>query len=140
MPTATVSTRLDRWLDTVLRAGVPAVSNRVYVDDKAPENVTFPYVQYSLLSGFAKMEVAGARFLTEFVYIVQAIAESNTFASVEAASDQIYTTLHRASGNATGIYVGSSICEEEIRRAEANPGEPRRRYLGWRVRLLCEAT
>jgi hypothetical protein len=140
MTSATASTRVDRWLDTVLKAGVPAVAGRVYVDDKAPATVVYPYVQYSPLSLQTLLTVNGNRVLTTCVYVVQAIAQSTTFASVETAADQIHTTLHQTSGSVTGIYVGSSVCEEEVRRAEAEPGEPSFRYLGFRVRLLAEHT
>jgi hypothetical protein len=140
MVTATVSTRLDDWLDATLKAGVSAVNGRCYLDDKSPVTPTYPYVQYSMLSGRPIAVIAGTRILSEFVYLVQAIAQSSTYAAVEAASDQIYTSLHQQTGSATGVYVGSVICEEEVRRAETVEGGARYRYLGFRCRLLVEAT
>ena len=135
MPTSTLSTRVDDWLWATLRAGVPAVANRVYVDDTAPASVTWPMVQYSLLSGLSVPVLEGVRILGRFVYIVQAISKTGSWDDVEAASDQIYTALHRQTGSVTGAAIISSICEEEVRRAETTDAGVRFRYLGFRVRI-----
>jgi hypothetical protein len=133
--TATLSTRVDDWIWTTLRSGVAAVSNRVYSEDTAPTNVTYPYIYFSLLSGLSVPVLEGARLLGRFVYIVQAVARSGNYDAVEAASDQIYTSLHQQTGAVAGIEILSSICEEEVRRAETLEGGTRFRYLGWRVRI-----
>ena len=138
MVTATLSTRVDEWIYSRLSAAlVPATNGRRYVDDSAPATVVSPYVQFSMLSGQQMPVLNGTRLWGEYVYIVQAIAQSGTWASVEAASDQIYTALHQQTGIADSVEIQSCFCEEEIRRAEVEEGGTRYRYLGWRVRLIA---
>jgi hypothetical protein len=135
---STLSTRIDEYLWTTLRSGVPAVSNRVYVDDSAPANAgAVPFVNFSMLSGQQMPVLNGTRLWGEYVYIVQAIAKSGTWASVEAVADQIYTSLHQQTGVADGVEIQYCACEEEIRRAEAEEGGTRWRYLGFRVRIIA---
>jgi hypothetical protein len=136
--TSTLSTRIDEWIYGRLAAAtVPATNGRRYIDDSAPATVTYPYAQFSMLSGQQMPVLNGTRLWGEYVYIVQAIAQSGTWASVEAASDQIYAALHQQTGTADGVEIQYCACEEEIRRAEAEEGGTRYRYLGWRVRLVA---
>jgi hypothetical protein len=134
--TATLSTRLDDFIYARLSA---VASGRRYVDDTAPTNVTFPYVQYSLLSGQQIAVLEGARIMGEYVYLVQAIGRTGTYDDVEAPSDQIYAALHRVTGSVAGLLVLSSVCEEEVRRAETKDGGVRYRYLGWRCRFQTQS-
>jgi hypothetical protein len=138
MVTATLSTRVDEFIYSRLSAAnVPAAGGRRYVDDSAPTNVVSPYAQFSMLSGQQMPVLNGTRLWGAYVYIVQAIAQSGTWASVEALSDQIYTSLHQQTGTADGVEIQTCFCEEEIRRAEAEEGGTRWRYLGWRVRIVA---
>ena len=138
MVTATLSTRVDEFIyGRLSAANVPATNGRRYVDDSAPSNVVSPYAQFSMLSGQQMPVLNGMRLWGEYVYIVQAIAQSGTWASVEAAADQIYTSLHQQTGVADGVEIQTCFCEEEIRRAEVEEGGTRWRYLGWRVRLVA---
>lgn len=138
MVTATLSTRVDEWIYGRLSGAlVPAAAGRRYIDDSAPATVTYPYVQFSMLSGVQTPVLNGTRLWGEYVYIVQAIGKSGTWASVEPASDQIYTSLHRTTGEADSVEIQTCFCEEEIRRAEVEEGGTRYRYLGWRVRIVA---
>lgn len=134
MVTATLSTRVDEWIYSQLAS---VAGGRRYIDDTAPATVTSPYVQYSMLSGTQTPVLNGTRLWGEYVYIVQAIAKSGTWASVEAAADGIYTTLHQQTGTADSVEIQYCVCEEEIRRAETEEGGTRWRYLGWRVRVVA---
>lgn len=135
MTTAVLSVRVDDWIYGRLDAtNVPATNGRRHIDDTAPMNVLFPYAQFSLLSGVEVLGLNGTRIIGRFVYIVQAIARTGSWDAVEAAADQIYASLHQKTGTATGVVISSSICEEEVRRAEIVEGV-RWRYLGWRVRI-----
>jgi hypothetical protein len=136
--TSTLSTRIDEWIYGRLAAAtVPATNGRRYIDDSAPATVTYPYAQFSMLSGQQMPVLNGTRLWGEYVYIVQAIAQSGTWASVEAASDQIYAALHQQTGTADSVEIQYCACEEEIRRAEVEEGGTRYRYLGWRVRIVA---
>lgn len=138
MVTATLSTRVDEWIYGRLSvANVPAAGGRRYVDDSAPATVTSPYAQFSMLSGQQMPVLNGTRLWGEYVYIVQGIARSGTWSSVEAVSDQIYASLHQQAGTADGVEIQTCFCEEEIRRAEVEEGGTRWRYLGWRVRIVA---
>jgi hypothetical protein len=134
MVTATLSTRVDEWIYSQL-AGV--AGGRRYIDDSAPDTATYPYVQFSMLSGQQMPVLDGTRLWGEYIYIVQAIARSGTWASVEAVADGIYTNLHQQTGTADSVEVQTCFCEEEIRRAEVEEGGTRYRYLGWRVRIVA---
>lgn len=134
MVTAALSTRVDEWIYAQL-AGV--ASGRRFIDDSAPANVVSPYVQFSMLSGTQTPVLNGTRLWGEYVYIVQAIARSGTWASVEATADAIYASLHQQTGTADSVEIQYCICEEEIRRAEAEEGGTRYRYLGWRCRIVA---
>jgi hypothetical protein len=137
MVSGALSTRVDAWLDATLKADATLaalVGARVFPDDTAPAAVTFPYVRTQFLSGVSVSEIAGVRILETFVYLVEGIAQSGTWTSVQPVADAIYFALHRATGSVTGAQILSCVCEEEVRRAESDEGV-RYRYLGWRCRI-----
>ena len=140
---ATTSTRVDAWLYARLDGGaahVPSCAGRRYPDDTAPQDVIYPYVHYTLLSGVEVLAVEGAPVMSDLVYLVEAIAKTGTWATVQGPSDEIHAALHQQRGSTPGAdgLILSSICEEQIRRAELVEGT-RYRYLGWRVRIHAEA-
>jgi hypothetical protein len=140
MPAATLSPRVDDWLWPTLRTGVPAVANRVYVDDSAPVGVGLPYVQWSLLSSVATLTLGGTRIKDNLVYVVQAIDRSGSWATVVTPADQIRTALHQQRGATADVVIDSCIVEEEVRRPETTDAGVKWRYLGWRVRIEAEST
>jgi hypothetical protein len=128
----TLSTRVDEFLYERIAAGVTAVSGRVQGDGPAPGTMTLPYARFQLLSSLLVGGLNATRILGRLVYLVEIVAEAESWTPLQSGSDQIYTTLHQHAPDTTsvaGLVVLSCVCEEEIRR-----------YLGWRVRLEAEST
>ncbi len=139
--TATLSTRTDQWLYQTIVAGVTAVAGRVHGDGAAPTGFVLPYADFALLSSLTIPALEGTRVLQRLVYLVEVVDEAESFTPLEAAADQIYTTLHRHApdSSVSGIVVTSCVCEEEVRRVGTDVDQGIR-YLGFRVRIETVST
>jgi hypothetical protein len=139
MPTATLSTRVDEWLYSELAAGVTAVSGRVSGDGPESSGITVPYCNFSLLSSLTILGLNGTRIIGRLVYLIEIIAEAESWSVLETGADQIYSTLHQhAPDTEAEVVITSCVCEEEVRRVGEDEDRGNR-YLGWRVRIECEA-
>lgn len=140
MTTGALSPAVYLWIYAQLEADSArptAAPGGTYPDDTAPSAVTFPYLRVQSLSGVQTSVLNGTRILGTYVFLVECIAKSGTWASVQDGADLIYRALHQKRGSQGAVTINSCVCEEEMPRAE-NADGVRYRYLGWRVRI--EAT
>ena len=139
MPTATLSTRVDTWLYGKLAAGVTATAGRVHGEGPAPQSMVLPYTNFGVLSSLTIGGLNGTRIIGRLVYLVEIVAEAQSYTPLVTGSDQIYTTLHQHApdSSVSGLVITSCICEEEVRRVGEDE-DAGTRYLGWRVRIEAE--
>lgn len=84
------------------------VDDRIY-DGIAPEGAAFPYVVYSFQAGADTVVVGAARVLNSGLYLVKAVAETQSYSGPAEIADRIDDLLQAASGAADdGLILGAN--------------------------------
>lgn len=88
-------TRVNQWLSQMMASDqtiVSVVGTRIYADE-APQTALTPLVVYAFMGGSDKLLTFDGR-LTSALYLIRAIAKSESYQSVEAVADRIDDILH----------------------------------------------
>jgi hypothetical protein len=94
------------------------VDDRIY-DGIAPEGAAFPYVIYNFQAGADTVVVGAARVLNSGLYLVKAVAETQSYSGPAEIADRIDDLLQAASGAADdGLILGANR-EQPIMYVEA---------------------
>jgi hypothetical protein len=125
------TTRVDRWLMTVLAADSTLAGLAVggFHSDYAPRGTGSPWVVFAYLGGSDTMGVGATRVMHTGVWRVAAVAEAQTYAAVTALADRIDVLLHNqpapaslAVGSVDGASLLSSVRDTPYRLAEEVDG------------------
>lgn len=120
-------TRVDEWILGVLKndpqvGGV--LGQRVYAD-AAPQGASMPMVLFAFLGGSDKTQTFQRRF-TNAIYLVRAVAQSSSYATVEAISDRIdlILTVPNQGTFLRGVLIANVIREQPHQRKDLENGVP----------------
>ncbi len=95
----------DKWLYATLSADatlIPLIAGRVY-DGIAPSGTTLPYVVFNYQGGYDVRGNGPIRVMVSGVYLVKAVGQGSSFASLWPIVSRIDTLLHAQHGaNADG--------------------------------------
>jgi hypothetical protein len=136
--------RVNQWISQQLR-GDPGISTsvqgRVY-SDMAPQGAALPLVTYQFLGGSDKQLTARSR-LSGALYLVRAIAQSQSYGIVEPIADRIETVLSVPNEGTVWreIRIVAVQREQPFQRKDSEFGIPTV-YMGgiYRVRFQLAAT
>jgi hypothetical protein len=109
----------DAWLYTELTgdATLMALITGVYADI-APEGTALPYVVFSLQTARDRMTIEGNTILTGGTYIVKAITDEPSYATVATIMARVHTLLHQANGTGAGGTVIECVRESVFHYVE----------------------
>lgn len=82
------------------------VDDRIY-DGLAPEGSAFPYVVYSFQAGTDTVVIGAARILNRGLYLVKAVAETQSYSGPTQIADRVDELLQAANGSTVdGLILG----------------------------------
>jgi len=95
---------IKAWLKGLLDGNAVGVADRVY-DAPAPPGSTFPLVTFQYLDGADVRGVGPARIMTDGLWLVRAINQSNDYGTLSTIVDSIDSLLQGSHG--AGSVLGS---------------------------------
>jgi hypothetical protein len=107
----------------------PITSARIY-HDHAPESATFPYIVYSVQSGFDVGGLGTVRLLTRPVFQIKAIGEGDHDANLRTLGDRIDAIFQNQVAVTLDDYVFSTRRLQPILFSEDTPGKRWTHYGG----------
>lgn len=108
----------SRWLYDTLQDVAPGGA----WSDVAPPHVKDPYIVFSMTDANDVRVVDGIRVLTDALYTVKAVAETETYAGLETYASQIDTALHNASSVVTDGLIVWCVRERPVAYSETTDG------------------
>lgn len=133
-----IATRIHRWVDATLKldatlvALVASPNGGIHPDDTAA--AVYPYVNYQMISQRTVKNPNGYRIMEEFIYLVQGVDKSRSFATLEPIADEIYKALHLKKGTVGDVEVLYCIAED-LYMQPTFENNLSFRYLGHRFRI-----
>ncbi len=109
------------------------VGSRIY-EDVAPPKAAYPLIVYHVQDGHDVNGVAGARILTQEVYVVKAVHRDTSYSSLKAIAKRIDELIHTASGQTTDGDLVACIREQPLKFLAIEDGVEYR-HLGGIYRL-----
>jgi hypothetical protein len=113
------------------------VSQRVY-REQAPQNATFPYIVFGLMSGIDRNMLGPVRAFTRGQYMVKAVTVGEGFATADDIMDLVDTLLQDKSLTVSGYRV-MPIHREEMFRYTETIGGVRYNHFGFIYRFFSYA-
>lgn len=112
------------WIQTVLLAdaGVSAITTDIY-QDRAPVVAAYPFIVIQSQQATDVMGVGTARIITDSIYIVKSIAQSETYTPLIPLAKAIDLALHGVTGTLSGGSIFACIREESFRFSETEDGD-----------------
>ncbi len=112
------------WIQATLLADVDvsAITTDIY-QDRAPKDATYPFIVIQSQLSTDVMGVGTSRIITDSMFIVKSIAQSETYTPLIPLSKAIDIALHGATGSLAGGSVFACIRDESFRFSETEDGD-----------------
>ena len=112
------------WIQATLLASsdVTDITSDIY-QDRAPASANYPFIVIQNQLTIDVMGVGTARIMTDSIYIVKSIAQSETYTPLIPLSEAIDSALHGTTGSLSGGSVFACVREESFRFSETEDGD-----------------